>query len=60
MSDVVLIVIIGMLGLIWFSSREIKTRKIDPCILHKWDYDTNNEMYCKACKRTPGEIGNET
>jgi hypothetical protein len=56
MSDIVIIVVLGMLGLIWYNSREIISNKIKCSGPHSWGYDTNDQMYCKKCKTTPGNI----
>lgn len=29
------------------------------CPPHKWDYDINQSMYCKICKKSPGQIGSD-
>jgi hypothetical protein len=36
-----------------------KTKKVDPCKLHKWVYDIQGFLFCSECKCRPGEISTE-
>lgn len=55
MSDIVIIVILGMIILIWRSHKDMSVPKNKICDgPHKWEYDIDRNMYCKNCRIKPG------
>lgn len=38
-----------------YFNNPAKVQKVE-CKLHRWEYDTDNFLFCTVCKKKPGEI----